>query len=209
MHPDETHNEELNQAPLLRSFHRQFKQEEESLDIPEGYFEQMQLELLDQIEEDGLLDAAPNLKAAGRVFPFQIPKDYFQLLPERVMRGIHRQGRVIPMWQRFRYAAVSLAAALLTLFLLRQASPGSYVDEVKGELAWEQIATEDLVALALEDGYDSELILEVMGEASLKELPSEETPTREDEGPELEQLLDEIDLEDLEDVWLDEGPLDG
>ncbi|MEM9986046.1 MAG: hypothetical protein AAF804_13220, partial [Bacteroidota bacterium] len=77
------------------------------------------------------------------------------------------------------------------------------------DLAWERIATDDLVALALEDDYDSELILEVMGEAGLGELPQEDIQPSEGDEDDLDQILDQVDLEDLEDVWLDEEALDG
>ncbi|MEM9984666.1 MAG: hypothetical protein AAF804_06170, partial [Bacteroidota bacterium] len=98
MHPDETHNEELNQAPLLKGLQSQLKLAGEKMDgVPAEYFEQMQAELSERLEEERLLDAAPSLKSAGRVFPFSIPQGYFQSLPEQVMRRLHRQGRVIPM----------------------------------------------------------------------------------------------------------------
>ena len=137
------------------------------------------------------------------------PEGYFESLPARIKASILDMGpaKVVSMKAKWGYA--SRIAASLGLLLLRSAALRYAVEDQA--LVWEDIPTENLLSLVVEENYDEHMILEVMegGNDLPRESMNKELDVEDWSPDDLDQLLDEIDLEDLEAAWLEGEELEG
>ncbi len=209
MFPQDKFDHELEDSPILRSLKEKSSGEYQA---PDHYFDQMQASLMDKLEDEEILAQAPALQRAGKGFPFAVPTGYFDSLPGRIRQKIEGMSspRVVSMRARWGYATLALAAALALLLLLRSAVPQE-ASTAGDALAWEEIPTEDLLALVVEENYDDDMIFEVLGDEHelLEGITSDQLEVEDLSSDELDQLLDDIDLEDLEEAWLESGEIEG
>lgn len=205
--PYHEQDDELQDSPLLRGLRERGYPKAEP---PGDYFARMQGELQNRLDDEAVLQAAPRLRQAGRGFPFSVPSDYFAQLPLRVEQRIGGSSpRVVPLWERISYGAVAAAAALALVWLLRSTVP-SPTTASNPALAWDDISTEQLMALALENDLDPSLIVEVMGSEALISPQSHALQETEAWNEETwDEVLEEVELEDLEAAWLEGEALDG
>jgi hypothetical protein len=199
---ESTHDQELQATPLLWSLK---DQQEQQWEPPAGYFDQLSTQLQDRMEEEAWLAQAPHLQCAGKRLSFQAPAGYFDQLPLRIQSRLRRSpARVVSLWERVSYGVVAVAAALAMIWLLRSAVPdGDRPQPPAAVLAWEDIPTAQLMAWAEASEMEPYLILEVMQEegAGSQNLDLNPLPQLSDEA--LEPLLDEVEVEDLEAIWLE------
>lgn len=188
MHP----SDDLSQAPHLRRLKQQGLPPPEP---PEGYFDAMAQAWDDRLADESALAEAPQLRQAGRTLPLRVPAGYFEALPARVMQRIRAEATLVrPLWPTLAYRAVAVAAVLGLLLMMWRPQPRPEARSTP-TLTWGQLPTEALLALAEEEVDDPALILEVLNEATAPQPPPETEA--------IDLLLEDMDVADLEAVWLE------
>jgi hypothetical protein len=166
-------------------------QKAEPFAAPEAFFESFPARLQERLQDEEAFAEDSPLRQAGKREPFEAPKGYFDTLEERVLQQTQGQGgaRIRPLFPQWRTA--SLAAAILILII------GSWL-VFSPPLPSQDLTSEDLISLALEEGVDAYAIAEVF---DLSEVQEPTVPTLSQD--ELDQLLEEVDISemDLEEIF--------
>ena len=180
--------------------------------VPEGFFE-AQKEALDiRLEREELKQIAPILFSIPKVPFFQVPGGFFEEFPTKLAKQIGKghSGRLLGLaaWrsQVFRRDLLPYQiAAALTLFLLGIWALSGGIKNNSGNLEeaslLSEIPTHVLVESASFHGSDTYMVVDILEEQGMEELPMSIFPE--------DWELDASDLEFLDEIDLDQLDLDG
>lgn len=184
------HNEELSQSPILDSLKKKGV-----FDAPDGYFDSLGEKMNDRIHDLEVMEKdAPTLAKLDKTPFFQVPEGYFDGLgaevsarlgdEEEVQKG---KRNILPLLRK-PYLWVSVAAAfalLITVNIWPQTATPTLDD----------LTNEELLAMIRIEEYDTQMLIESLGEESLEDIPVlDEVDLSEDE---IGELLDDLDVADL------------
>lgn len=138
----------------------QWNRQRPDFNIPEGYFQQTEKDILARIQ----IEEAE--KTLTRQPAYQVPEGYFQELPQQVLETIHsgHQVKLLPRYRRQRSNwPVAAAIAILVgvaglLSISRQSTAPSFNNQLAGigENALEQYLDIQTSTLNMEDTYDQQ-----------------------------------------------------
>lgn len=195
-HPN---NDELNEAPFLGSLGKP-----SFFEAPEGYFDRLPGILADRLADLDPVGEAPVLREIGQKTIFQVPPGYFEALPERILSRIREEQRpgaiVRSLWsQAFVPQNMLSVAAVVLLFVLGVWVMPRSVDSPQVQA--HPFTSDELLAMVDVEAIDTETLIEILGEESIRGLDLIGDWEMEEE--EMGDLLDQMDLDDFDagEVW--------
>ncbi len=161
---------------------------------PEGYFDRIPDILKDRLAEQDPIESAPLLSGLEPKVYFQAPAGYFDTFPDRIQSLIAPSPRMTihRLWkQAIRPQYVLSVAAVVLLFVL-----GVWVMPPAQSVESSDLTSEELLAMVDMDAFDTEMLLEILGEEAIESvglLEEWEIPESE-----VSDLLNEMDLDDID-----------
>lgn len=161
---------------------------------PEGYFDRIPDILRDRLAEQDPIESAPLLSGLELKAYFQEPAGYFDTFPDRMQSLIAPSPRMTihRLWKQALQPRHSLSvAAVLLLFVL-----GVWVMPPAQSVESSDLTSEELLAMVDMDAFDTEMLLEILGEEAIESvglLEEWEIPESE-----VSDLLNEMDLDDID-----------
>ncbi|MEO0894862.1 MAG: hypothetical protein AAFY71_00480 [Bacteroidota bacterium] len=195
--------EELEDAPFLKSLpnHPAFK-------VPEGYFEKMNAEMQDKLDDEEVLSTTPVLQAMERVNVFDVPQGYFEELPETISKKISEEkstsAKIVNFDRRIAKPLMWVAAAALALLAaiyLRPQYADTQAENDYDLFAYDHMHDEAMYEVMEDAGIDSYDLMAALEEDEMTSLEGEMETDDMDFSD--ETLLDELDVADLEDMMLE------
>ncbi|MEM9935614.1 MAG: hypothetical protein AAF824_18455 [Bacteroidota bacterium] len=184
-------SDELSEAPMLQHLQTEYKEHNVP---PEEYFEAQLTEINDQLEEEELVGPMSVLGKVEKNRTVSVPEGYFNQFPNTLhFADENEKGKILLFQRRPLQWIAGLAAAIILLITGIWGLP--YLQPSSGMA---DLSQDELLAMIELEEYDSDDILEVLGEDAM---PFSVELLEENLSPDTEidqVILDEIDLSELD-----------